>query len=74
MLGRLARVIRLLNIRDVAVFTPSAAGRVEPNPDKHGEAAVIMAPKGSADYYTIQYADRTPSVDKLAIDNAKWPQ
>jgi len=48
-------------------------GRIETSADKHGETALIIAVKGSADYYTIQWAERAPSsADKPAIDEAKW--
>ena len=50
-------------------------GRVETSADKHGETALIVAVKGSADYYTIQWAERAPSAaDKPAIDDAKWQE
>ena len=48
-------------------------GRIETSADKHGETALIVAVKGSADYYTIQWAERAPSsADKPAINAAKW--
>src|SRR3954468_13061445 len=48
-------------------------GSIETTPDKHGETALIIAVKGSADYYTIQWAERAPpSAEKPAIDEAKW--
>jgi hypothetical protein len=48
-------------------------GRIETAADKHGETALIIAVKGAADYYTIQWAERTPSsADKPSIDEAKW--
>jgi hypothetical protein len=48
-------------------------GRIETSADKHGETALIIAVKGSADYYTIQWAERAPSsADKPAINEAKW--
>jgi hypothetical protein len=48
-------------------------GRVETSADKHGETALIVAVKGSADYYTIQWAERAPSsADKPEINEAKW--
>ena len=48
-------------------------GRIETSADKHGETALIVAVKGSADYYTIQWAERVPSsADKPAINEAKW--
>jgi hypothetical protein len=50
-------------------------GRIETSADKHGETALIVAVKGSADYYTIQWAERAPSsADKPAIDEAKWQE
>jgi len=34
---------------------------------------LIVAVKGIADYYTIQWAERTPSsAENLTIDDAKW--
>jgi hypothetical protein len=50
-------------------------GRIETSADKHGETALIIAVKGSADYYTIQWAERAPSsAEKPAIDDAKWQE
>jgi hypothetical protein len=50
-------------------------GRIETSADKHGETALIVAVKGSADYYTIQWAERAPSsAEKPAIDGAKWQE
>lgn len=50
-------------------------GRVETSADKHGETALIVAVKGSADYYTIQWAERAPSsADRPGIDEAKWQE
>jgi hypothetical protein len=50
-------------------------GSIESSVDKHGETALIVAVKGSADYYTIQWAERAPSsADKPAIDEAKWQE
>jgi hypothetical protein len=50
-------------------------GRIETAPDKHGETALIIAVKGSADYYTIQWAERAPSsAEKPTIDEAKWQE
>ena len=50
-------------------------GRIETAADKHGETALIIAVKGSADYYTIQWAERAPSsADKPAINEAKWQE
>jgi hypothetical protein len=50
-------------------------GMIEAAADKHGETALIIAVKGSADYYTIQWAERAPSsAEKPAIDEAKWQE
>ena len=51
----------------------AGCGRVRA--DKHGETVLIVAVKGSTDYYTIQWAERAPSsAEKPAIDNAKWQE
>jgi hypothetical protein len=53
----------------------ASCGRVETSADKHGETALIVAVKGSADYYTIQWAERAPSsAEKPVIDEAKWQE
>jgi hypothetical protein len=53
----------------------AGCGRVETSTDKHGETALIVAVKGSADFYTIQWTERAPSsADKPAIDEAKWQE
>jgi hypothetical protein len=53
----------------------AGCGRVETSADKHAETALIVAVKGSADYYTIQWAERAPSAaEKPAIDEAKWQE
>jgi hypothetical protein len=50
-------------------------GRIETSADKHGETALIIAVKGSADYYTIQWAERAPSsADRPAVDERKWQE
>jgi hypothetical protein len=40
--------------------------------DRHGETALVIAVKGLADYYTLQWAERGPTAGKTAIDEAKW--
>jgi len=47
-------------------------GRVAGSADKHSETALIVAVRGSADVYTIQWAERTPGAAKPAIDDVKW--
>lgn len=47
-------------------------GRVAGSADKHSETALIVAVRGSADVYTIQWAERAPGAAKPAIDDAKW--
>ncbi len=55
-----------------AFVAVAGCGRVEPAPDKHGETALVIAVKGSTDYYTLQWAERTSSTAMPAIDDAKW--
>src|SRR3954469_3707759 len=51
----------------------AGCGRIETAADKHGETALLVVVKGSADYYTIQWAERAPSsAEKPAVDEAKW--
>jgi hypothetical protein len=50
----------------------ASCGSVVSSPDKHGETALVVAVKGSADYYTLQWAERTPASAKPVIDEAKW--
>lgn len=53
-------------------FALASCGSVEAAPDKHSETAIIVVVKGSVDYYTLQWAERTPSSGKPVIDEAKW--
>lgn len=51
----------------------AGCGRIETSADRHGETALMVVVRGSADYYTIQWAERAASsADKPAIDEAKW--
>lgn len=51
----------------------AGCGRIESSADRHGETALMVVVKGSADYYTIQWAERAPSsADKPLIDELKW--
>ena len=50
----------------------AGCGRVTGSADKRGETALIVAVRGSADVYTIQWAERAPGAAKPAIDDAKW--
>jgi hypothetical protein len=48
-------------------------GAVASSGARHSEAALLIGLKGSADYYTIQWAERGPaSSQSLAIDDQKW--
>jgi hypothetical protein len=51
----------------------ASCGSVVSAPDKHSETALVVAIKGSADYYTVQWAERGPASGKPVIDEAKWP-
>src|SRR4051794_11503460 len=55
-----------------AYVAVASCGRVETSADKHGEVALIVTVKGSADYYTLQWAERGPPAGRGAIDEAKW--
>ena len=55
-----------------AYVAVASCGRVESSADKHSEIALIVTVKGSADYYTLQWAERGPPVNRTAIDEAKW--
>ena len=63
-----------MRIGDQDAFAAVAGcGRIESSATKHGETALIVAVKGSADAYSIQWAQRAPSVaGKPAIDAAVW--
>jgi hypothetical protein len=50
----------------------ASCGSVASAPDKHSETALVVAVKGSGDYYTLQWAERTPASGKPVIDEAKW--
>jgi hypothetical protein len=50
-----------------------ACGTVLTSLTKHSEAALLIVIKGSADDYTIQWAERGPaSAQPIAIDTDKW--
>jgi len=55
-----------------AYVAVASCGRVETSADKHSEIALIVTVKGSADYYTLQWAERGPSAGRSAIDETKW--
>ena len=55
-----------------AYVAVASCGRVESSADKHSETALIIAVKGRDDYYTLQWAERTPTSAKAPIDEAKW--
>jgi hypothetical protein len=52
----------------------ASCGSVVSAPDKHSETALVIAVKGNADYYTLQWAERTPASGKPVIDEAKWQE
>lgn len=55
-----------------AFVAVASCGSVASSADKHSETALVVALKGSADYYTLQWAERAPGSGKPAIDEAKW--
>lgn len=55
-----------------AYIAVASCGSVVSSPYRHSETALVVAVKGSADYYTLQWAERTPAAAKAVIDEAKW--
>ena len=56
-----------------AFIALASCGKVNDSADKHSETALIVAIKGAQDYYTVQWAERTPSsAENLTFDEAKW--
>jgi hypothetical protein len=48
-------------------------GTVDSGGTKHSEAALLISIKGSADYYTVQWAERAaPSNQPIALGDEKW--
>jgi hypothetical protein len=53
----------------------ASCGKVNSSADGHSETALIVAVKGTADAYTIQWAERTPHTSlPPGIDEAIWRQ
>jgi hypothetical protein len=51
----------------------ASCGTVPSGTTKHSETALLIAIKGAADYYTIQWAEReTASGQPMALNEAKW--
>jgi hypothetical protein len=51
----------------------ASCGHVQSGAQAYSEAAIMLAVKGSGDYYTLQWAERGPdSRQPLAIDTAYW--
>jgi hypothetical protein len=56
-----------------AYLAAASCGKVDSSADGHSEAALIIAVKGSADAYTIQWAERTPQASMPpGINEAIW--
>ncbi len=56
-----------------AFMALAGCGTVSSGGDSHREAALLIAIKGAADYYTIQWAERGPaSATPIAFDDATW--
>ncbi|RXT38010.1 hypothetical protein [Bradyrhizobium betae] len=47
-------------------------GRVDSGPTRHSETALLIALKGTADYYTIQWAERGPESDEPPVNDERW--
>ncbi len=57
-----------------AFVAVTGCGRIDASADRHGETALIIAVKGSADYYTVQWAERTSGTARPAVEDAKWAE
>jgi hypothetical protein len=56
-----------------AFIAITSCGKVDADPEKHSETALIVAIKSATDVYTLQWAERTPSnAENLTIDESKW--
>lgn len=56
-----------------AFVAVASCGKVDASAEKHSETALILAIKGTADIYTLQWAERTPAnAENLTIDEKKW--
>jgi len=51
----------------------ASCGTVQSDEPKHSESALLIAIKGTADYYTIQWAERDPaSSQPIAFNDERW--
>jgi hypothetical protein len=58
-----------------AFMALSACGTMEADGAKYSESALLIGIKGSADYYTIQWAGRErASSQPMAFDDSKWAE
>lgn len=56
-----------------AVISCGSIGSIEGDGKLHSESALIIVIKGTADYYTVQWADRGPaSATAIGFDAPKW--
>jgi len=68
-----ARGIGAMTFGDQEAFVAVAGcGKVEGGTGGHSETALIVAVRGDADAYTIQWAERGPASAEVAIDLSKW--
>lgn len=58
-----------------AYLAVASCGEVTSSTDRHGETALFATVKGTADAYTIQWAERTPRASPPpAINEAMWQE
>jgi hypothetical protein len=58
-----------------AFIALSACGMMEADGAKYSESALLIGIKGSADYYTIQWAERDrASSQPMTFDDSKWAE
>ena len=55
-----------------AFIAVAGCGKVAADSSEHSEIALIVAVKGAADAYTVQWAERAAPSSAAGIDEAKW--
>ena len=55
-----------------AFIAMMGCGKVNDSADGHSEMLLLVAVKGSADGYTVQWAEHGPTQTTPVIDDAKW--
>lgn len=65
--------VRVLGANETTFATVVGCGKIG-EATKRSETTLIIAIKGSADLYTVQWAERGKPADKADVGNAKWAE